>query len=98
MKCVNKENLLINLKSQTEAIKKAQQYNQYIEEQKTLAATKIPEYSDPVKSVTFKNQMKQSLSEYGFNEQEIGSLADHRFLMVLRDAMGYKSLKGSTSN
>ena len=60
-----------------------------------MAATKIPEYSDPVKSVTFKNQMKQSLSEYGFNEQEIGSLADHRFLMVLRDAMGYKASKAA---
>lgn len=82
------------LRSQSEALK-AQQYNQYIEEQKTLAATKIPEYSDPNKAVNFKNQMKQSLSEYGFNEQEIGSLADHRFLMVLRDAMGYKASKAA---
>jgi len=82
------------LRSQADAIRN-EQYNKYLEEQKTLAATKIPEYSDPAKSVTFKNQMKQSLSEYGFNEQEIGSLADHRFLMVLRDAMGYKASKAA---
>ena len=81
-----------NLKQQAEVVK-LQQYNQYLDEQKRLAATKIPEYSDPVKGVTFKNQMKNSLSEYGFNDQEIGSLADHRFLMVLRDAMEYKNLK-----
>ena len=81
-----------NLKQQAEVVK-LQQYNQYLDEQKRLAATKIPEYSDPVKGVTFKNQMKQSLSEYGFNDQEIGSLADHRFLMVLRDAMEYRNLK-----
>jgi hypothetical protein len=81
-----------NLKKQAEVVK-LQQYNQYLDEQKRLAATKIPEYSDPVKGVTFKNQMKNSLSEYGFNDQEIGSLADHRFLMVLRDAMEYKNLK-----
>ena len=80
------------LKQQAEVVK-LQQYNQYLDEQKRLAATKIPEYSDPVKGVTFKNQMKNSLSEYGFNDQEIGSLADHRFLMVLRDAMEYKNLK-----
>lgn len=80
------------LKQQAE-VAKLQQYNQYLDEQKRLAATKIPEYSDPVKGVTFKNQMKNSLSEYGFNDQEIGSLADHRFLMVLRDAMEYKNLK-----
>ena len=81
-----------NLKRQAEVVK-LQQYNQYLDEQKRLAATKIPEYSDPVKGVTFKNQMKNTLSEYGFNDQEIGSLADHRFLMVLRDAMEYKNLK-----
>lgn len=81
-----------NLKQQAEVVK-LQQYNKYLDEQKRLAATKIPEYSDPVKGVTFKNQMKNSLSEYGFNDQEIGSLADHRFLMVLRDAMEYKNLK-----
>lgn len=80
------------LKQQAE-VAKLQQYNQYLDEQKRLAATKIPEYSDPVKGVTFKNQMKNTLSEYGFNDQEIGSLADHRFLMVLRDAMEYKNLK-----
>ena len=80
------------LKQQAE-VAKLQQYNQYLDEQKRLAATKIPEYSDPVKGVTFKNQMKNSLSEYGFNDQEIGSLADHRFLMVLKDAMEYKNLK-----
>lgn len=80
------------LKQQAESVK-LQQYNSYLEEQKRLAATKIPEYSDPVKGVTFKTQMKQTLSDYGFNDQEIGSLADHRFLMVVKDAMEYRSLK-----
>ena len=36
------------------------QQQQYLDEQKRLAATKIPEYSDPVKGVTFKNQMKNT--------------------------------------
>jgi len=80
------------LKQQAENVK-LQQYNSYLEEQKRLAATKIPEYSDPVKGVTFKTQMKNTLSDYGFNDQEIGSLADHRFLMVVKDAMEYRSLK-----
>ena len=80
------------LKQQAESVK-LQQYNSYLEEQKRLAATKIPGYSDPVKGVTFKTQMKNTLSDYGFNDQEIGSLADHRFLMVVKDAMEYRSLK-----
>ena len=37
--------------------------------------------------------MRNTLLDYGFNDNEIGSLADHRFLMVAKDAMSYRSLK-----
>ena len=37
--------------------------------------------------------MRNSLRSYGFDDNEIGSLADHRFLMVAKDAMSYKSSK-----
>ena len=69
------------------------QYNEFLETQKELAATKIPEYSDPSKADQFKLNMRNSLRGYGFNDEEIGSLADHRFLMVAKDAMSYQSLK-----
>ena len=71
----------------------AKQYNDFLETQRELAATKIPEYSDPGKADQFKINMRNSLKSYGFNDEEIGSLADHRFLMVAKDAMSYKSLK-----
>ena len=70
-----------------------QQYESYLEAQKELAATKIPEFSDPNKADSFKLNMRNSLRSYGFNDQEIGSLADHRFLMVAKDAMSFKSQK-----
>ena len=69
------------------------QYNEFLETQKELAATKIPEYSDPSKADQFKVNMRNSLRGYGFNDDEIGSLADHRFLLVAKDAMSYQSLK-----
>ena len=69
------------------------QYDEFLHTQRELAATKIPEYSDPNKADQFKLNMRNSLRSYGFNDQEIGSLADHRFLMVAKDAMNYKSLK-----
>ena len=69
------------------------QYESYLETQKELAATKIPEFSDPNKADSFKLNMRNSLRNYGFNDQEIGSLADHRFLMVAKDAMSFKSQK-----
>jgi hypothetical protein len=69
------------------------QYNEFLETQKELAATKIPEYSDPNKADQFKINMRNSLRGYGFNDEEIGTMADHRFLMVAKDAMSYQSLK-----
>ena len=71
----------------------AHQYNEFLMTQRELAATKIPEFADPTKTDSFKINMRNSLREYGFNDDEIGSLADHRFLMVAKDAMSYQSLK-----
>ena len=71
----------------------AKQYSEFLEAQRELAATKIPEYSDPNKADQFKLSMRNSLRGYGFSDEEIGSLADHRFLMVAKDAMSYQSLK-----
>ena len=69
------------------------QYEDFLGTQRELAAQKIPEYNDPNKADQFKINMRNSLRGYGFNDQEIGQLADHRFLMVAKDAMSYKSLK-----
>jgi len=69
------------------------QYNEFLDTQRELAATKIPEYSDPNKADQFKLNMRNSLRNYGFHDQEIAQLADHRFLMVAKDAMSYQNLK-----
>jgi len=71
----------------------AKQYNEFLETQRELAAQHIPEYTDPNKSDQFKYNMRKTLHNYGFNDDEIGSLADHRFLMVAKDAMSYQNLK-----
>ena len=69
------------------------QYNEFLATQRELAATKIPEFADPNKADTFKVNMRNSLRNYGFNDSEIGQLADHRFLLVAKDAMSYQNLK-----
>lgn len=72
-----------------------QQYNQYLAEQRRLAQERIPEFSDPNKSDAFRSGVKNTLKSYGFSDQEIGSLADHRMLMVIKDAMSYRGLRNS---
>jgi hypothetical protein len=81
-----------DMKSKARAAQQ-KQYNDFLETQKELAAQRIPEFADPNKADTFKLNMRNTLRDYGFNDQEIGTLADHRFLMVAKDAMNYKSLQ-----
>jgi hypothetical protein len=83
---------LASLRQKSEVVKQ-QQYNQFLNQQKQLAEQAIPELSNPQKASDLKVRMRNTLSDYGFNDQEIGSLADHRFLKVLKDAMDYRNLK-----
>lgn len=83
---------LASLRQKSEVVKQ-QQYNQFLNQQKQLAEQSIPELSNPQKASDLKVKMRNTLSDYGFNDQEIGSLADHRFLKVLKDAMDYRNLK-----
>ena len=83
---------LASLRQKSEVVKQ-QQYNQFLNEQKQLAEQAIPELSNPQKASDLKVKMRNTLSDYGFNDQEIGSLADHRFLKVLKDAIDYRNLK-----
>ena len=83
---------LASLRQKSEVVKQ-QQYNQFLNQQKQLAEQAIPELSNPQKASDLKVKMRNTLSDYGFNDQEIGSLADHRFLKVLKDAMDYRNLK-----
>ena len=83
---------LASLRQKSEVVKQ-QQYNQFLNEQKQLAEQAIPELSNPQKASDLKVKMRNTLSDYGFNDQEIGSLSDHRFLKVLKDAMDYRNLK-----
>jgi len=71
------------------------QYSSYLSEQRKLAMEKIPEFADPNKSDNFRSGIKSTLKSYGFNENEISSVADHRFLMVIKDAMAYRGLRNS---
>lgn len=85
---------LASLREKSEAVKQ-QQYNQFLNEQKQLAEQAIPELANPQKASEIKVKMRDTLSNYGFNDQEIGSLSDHRFLLVLKDAMEYRNLKNA---
>ena len=47
----------------------------------------------PEKGSEFKKQMRNYLSSVGFNNQEIDSVYDHRYVLLVRDAMNYRNLQ-----
>jgi hypothetical protein len=56
---------------------------------------KVPEYRDQNVRLKDRDAIRSfAVSTYGFQEDEINSLIDHRAIMVLRDARAYRALKG----
>ena len=83
--------------AQTQAEQKTQ-FDGFLQEQKKLLETKMPEFTDPVKASSLKATMKSTLNNYGFNDQEVAQVYDHRIVMLVNDAMKYRSLQNSKPN
>lgn len=69
------------------------QFQQIIEDQQKLLVSKIPEFSDSEKASSLKNNMRSYLQSYGFKDQEIGQIYDHRIVMLVNDAMKYRNMQ-----
>ena len=87
----------------TETLEKAQaeqkqQFQTYLQDQQRKLVSKMPEFSDPSKASSLKTNMKITLNKYGFNDQEIAQVYDHRIVMLVNDAMKYRSLQNSKPN
>ena len=83
--------------AQTQAEQKTQ-FDGFLQEQKRLLETKMPEFTDPVKASSLKATMKSTLNNYGFNDQEVAQVYDHRIVMLVNDAMKYRSMQNSKPN
>lgn len=72
-----------------------QQQQEYVrsETEKLLAA--VPELKDKAKGEEFARTILSGAQEYGLSEAEIRSVADHRHLLILRDAIAYRKLQAS---
>jgi hypothetical protein len=87
-----KHEQLAQVQQQTQELQ-SQEFNKYLEEQQKQLNIKIPELSNPDKGPQFRKQMRDYLSSVGFNSQEIDSVYDHRYVMLVRDAMSYRNLQ-----
>jgi len=79
-------------KSQAE---QKQQFDSFLQDQQTKLVAKMPEFNDPQKASQLKSSMKTTLTNYGFNNQEIAQVYDHRIVMLVNDAMKYRNMQSS---
>jgi hypothetical protein len=87
-----KHEQLAQVSQQTQELQ-AQEFNKYLGEQQQLLSKKIPELLDDQKGPRFKQQMRDYLGNIGFNDTEINSVYDHRYVMLVKDAMSYRNLQ-----
>jgi hypothetical protein len=60
--------------------------------------TKIPVLKDPKKGPEAWNSLVSGAGEhYGFPAEEVNGITDHRFALVLRDALAYRRIKAKAS-
>ncbi len=87
-----KHEQLQQVQQQTQQLQ-MEEFNKYLEEQQKQLSIKLPELNHPEKGSQFKKQMRDYLSSQGFNAQEIDSVYDHRYVLLVRDAMAYRNLQ-----
>lgn len=87
-----KNEQLQQVQQQTQQLQ-MEEFNKYLEEQQKQLNIKVPELNHPEKGPQFKKQMRDYLSNMGFNNQEIDSVYDHRYVMLVKDAMSYRNLQ-----
>ena len=74
------------------------QFDGYLQTEKTKLVNNIPDFADPGKASNLKSNMKTTLNNYGFNDQEVAQVYDHRIVMLVNDAMKYRSMQNSKPN
>jgi hypothetical protein len=74
------------------------QFDGFLQDQQRKLVQKMPEFSNPDKASQLKTSMKNTLNSYGFNDQEIAQVYDHRIVMLVNDAMKFRSMQKAKPN
>ena len=87
-----KNEQLQQVQQQTQQLQ-MEEFNKYLQEQQKQLNVKVPEINHPERGPQFKTQMRDYLSNMGFDSKEIDSVYDHRYVMLVKDAMSYRNLQ-----
>jgi hypothetical protein len=85
----------IRQESQKQQAARAAQTQGYIEEQKKLLQSRVPEWSDDSRRSKDFQDIAAYVKDYGIGQEELNNLTDHRLALVLRDAWLWNKLQKS---
>lgn len=90
-----KANVAQNLQAQQKEWqdKQSQELRSMLSAESEKLQAAIPEFRDEAKAKALKGQLKEYLKSYGYNDQEISNVYDHRHVMILKDAMAYRAMQ-----
>lgn len=75
------------------------QANEFIAAQKQLLVQKLPHLKDEGKREAFKKDIADIGGKvYGITSEEVGSIADARYIQILHDAIAYQKLKAKAAS
>ena len=77
---------------QQQAALQEQQVQEFTQQQAKLLAERLPAIVDPKKGEAIKKGLMEVGDHYGFTEQELSSVKDHRYILAMYDAMRYRKL------
>lgn len=80
---------LMHQQSQQELV---QNYQSYVKAEKEQLKQALPDWKDETKFQAGKEQLKEFLRGYGYNDKEIGTVADHRMVVIADKARRYDDL------
>lgn len=90
-----KANVAQNLQAQQNELseKQAQEIKSMLTAEGEKLQAAIPEFKDVAKAKELKGQLRTYLQTYGYNDQEISNVYDHRHVLILKDAMAYRAMQ-----
>lgn len=71
---------------------------QLVEQEFGALAQKWPDFVDQQKGSVIRSEITQYARQMGFSDEEIGTLADHRLVLVIRDALAGRKAASSLQN
>jgi hypothetical protein len=77
--------------SQQQAADADREYNGYLQAEQQKLQEKLPEWRDPKVRDAETHAIAKTLLDAGYSQEELGTLADHRALLIARDAMRWRT-------